>query len=109
MTEQEEIIKLKKEIASLHGKLGVQGMKISKDIKISSLKESLSEAYLEIERHDAERRLLRDDIAMRAMQGLLACSKIHDIPMEDFNDAMAATASVSYGMADIMLKERDKE
>ena len=87
-------------------------MKSNLSAEIKELQDDLARALSDIKIYkksiEQARVNTRDQFAMKAMQGFLACSKIHDIGAESFDAAMRATASVSYGMADLMLLERDK-
>ena len=90
---------LKKEIESLHGKLGAQGAAINREKKYKALDVELKGMYVEVERLEEDKRTLRDDFAAKAMQGLVT------------TDAYTAerTAEMAYEQADAMMKARDKK
>ena len=62
---------------------------------------------LHLERSVKENRmLLRDQFAMAALQGLLACSRIHEIPNSEIAGAQKAVSDWAYQHADAMLEAR---
>ena len=98
-----QIADLKKEIQSLSGKLGAQGYAINREEKVKSLKVDLESAYNQIEALERDKRQLRDDMAMAALNGILSCFKEYSgiSGMED-------RVKHSYRIADLMIKEREK-
>lgn len=57
---------------------------------------------------ERDMKTLRDEFAKAALQGFLACSRIHEISGEELRHAFKDTATISYEMADAMLEARKK-
>ncbi len=110
-----DIEALKKEIQSLHGKLGVQGREINLDQRVSGLNKELEKAYETIERLEAQKTALRDDFAAKAMQ--IAAANIKDVNNYsetekgyNLSERHAHRIAVfSYMVADAMLEVREIE
>ena len=92
---------LKKEVTSLHGKLGAQGLVIHRDEKYQALESELKHMIVLYEKAVEEKESLRDKFAAKAMQGFIG-----KVDLEN-NDLYKVLSGKSYEMADEMLKARE--
>ena len=88
---------LKKEVASLHGKLGAQGLAIHREEKYQALERELKHMIVLYEKAVEDKESLRDKFAAKAMQGII--SNTIASPQDTAKDA--------YTYADAMLKARE--
>ncbi len=100
---------LKKKIQSLHGQLGVQGRSINLEARVASIQKELDNAYELLEKAELDKRTLRDEFAMRAMQGIHTNNKSL-VSARNFHkpNGVLSVAKCAYEMADAMMKKREK-
>ena len=93
---------LKKEVASLHGKLGAQGLAIHREEKYQALERELKHMIVLYEKAVEDKESLRDKFAAKAMQGLMLQGLAFI-----FVDDKKNPANIAYEIADMMLKARE--
>ena len=104
----EENTKLRGENQSLYGKLGAQGLAISRAEKYQALELEVKELHTLIEQYKANEKNLLDEIAISAMQGMIDKHVWREINSPPHLRLIETLAGLSYDMADAMLKEKRK-